>query len=153
MKKIYSILMLAMMAVAALSFTACGNDDVDDANDGGNIVGTWKYDDISLNSLLDNLYEDVYGDDYEDNSYTDAYIQFRENGTYVDIEVYDDGDVDVERGTYKVEDGFLIMREGGEDFTYTYKVSGKKLSVTFGGAITMTLTKVNDSVIDKYLNR
>ena len=46
MKKVYSVLMLLAMMVAALSFTACGGDD-DDVGGGGNrenynIVGVWE---------------------------------------------------------------------------------------------------------------
>ena len=44
MKKLYSIMMMLAMMVAALSFTACGSDDdeVDNGNVEASIVGVWE---------------------------------------------------------------------------------------------------------------
>jgi len=47
MKKINSILMLALLMIAAMSFTACGGSDDNDGSGGGrdnSVLGTWVMD-------------------------------------------------------------------------------------------------------------
>ena len=49
MKKLSSILMLAMMCMVALSFTACGGDDDDNGGNGGGSYDDTEYCQVSIN--------------------------------------------------------------------------------------------------------
>ena len=139
MKKLYSTIMLLAMMVAALGFTACGDDDEDDGGSGYSsfLVGTWQVED-----------EDSYADEVE-------YVQFKSNGTYINVQ-YDEDGLYITKGTWKVSDNELTMKETdgewkGTSFTYTILSKGQsKLTLSMLG-ITSTLTKVSDSVIERYL--
>lgn len=149
MKKFFSaILFLAAMTATVFSLTACGDDEIDEATDGGgNIVGTWKYD----------MDEDVMNLDYIE--IAEDYVQFRKDGSFIFVgyaKYTDDFDnpeeYDYEEGRYTLDgDRINITHEDGERETYKYKVSGKTLSLTSvsGIIITTTLTRVKDSAIDK----
>ena len=84
MKRLSSILMFAMMFVAALTFTACG----DDGNGGSNsaIVGVWKCTSTDYGDLDKYLYDNLKVGDIatfnKDNTYT-LRGNINEDGTYV----------------------------------------------------------------------
>lgn len=104
MKKIYGILMLAMLAMCSVAFVSCGDDD-DEEN--GSIVGTWR----EVGSDEDDYWE----------------FTFKSDGTY---EEDDDGHYD--KGTYKLDGNTLtVIGEKYGTSQYTYKVSGKKLTLTW----------------------
>ena len=76
MRKIYSTVMMLAMMVAALSFTACGGDDDEIDNGGGDvsIVGTWEC--TYFNSDTD------YPEVFESTIYEGARVCFQSGGTY-----------------------------------------------------------------------
>ena len=142
MKKLYSTIMLLAMMVAALSLTACGGDDEEDEIGGNSsfMVGTW--------SVTSGQGWGGYTGDGEA-----EYLQFKSNGTYINVQ-FDDG-LYITKGTWKVTGNELIMKETEGDLngTYTYTIlnhSQSSLTLEMWG-ITVNLTKVPDSTIDKYL--
>ncbi|KWW27946.1 MAG: hypothetical protein AUK63_2098 [bacterium P3] len=153
MKKYYSVFVMLAMMVAALSFTACGDDDDDNAdNSGGNVVGTWVAD-----------AQKELGIEIEGTSST-HYFQFKADGSMVSVDVnsYDrsvwgeytpDDEVIVERGTWKTADGKLYMTDSEGTETALFSVSDNKLTLTStsGIIVKITYTRVSDSTIDKYL--
>lgn len=142
MKKLYSAIMLFAMMVAALGLTACGVDDKEDEIGGNSsfLVGTW--------SVTSGQGWGGYTGDGEA-----EYLQFKSNGTYINVQ-FDDG-LYITKGTWKVTGNELIMKETEGDLngTYTYTIlnhSQSSLTLEMWG-ITVNLTKVPDSTIDKYL--
>lgn len=139
MKKLYSTMMLLATIVAALSFAACGDDDGDVPSGGSSfLVGTW-----SVNS-----HQGMRGDLGEDEF---EYFQLKSDGTYVDV-LYDDG-FQISRGTWRATETTLIL-EGDIKGTLTYEIynltqSSMSLLIL---DITVSVTKVPDSIIEKYLN-
>ena len=132
--------MLPAMMVAALGFTACGDDDDEDEVGNTNssfLVGTWSVDE-----------EDSYDEEFE-------YVQFKSNGTCINVQ-YDEDGLYIAKGTWNVSDNELTIKETdgewkGTSFTYTILSKGQsKLTLSLFG-ITSTLTKVSDSVIERYL--
>lgn len=82
------------------------------------------------------------------------YLQFKSNGTYINVQ-FDDG-LYITKGTWRATDTELVMKETEGDIlgTYTYKIlnhTQSTLTLKMWG-ITVNLTKVPDSTIDKYLN-
>lgn len=149
-----------MMAVFSLAFVSCGDDDDDDVS-GGNIVGTWKCD---LPIDIDND-DDFYGIE-EYHSY--LYSQYKEDGTlinvYVDITKYtkqakeqlglkDETEIEIERGTYRINGNKITETIDGETDTGEFKVSGNKLILTStrGLIMSVTFSRVNDAEINQYL--
>ena len=132
-------MMLAMM-VAALSFTACGDDDDEDEVGSTNssfLVGTWSVDE-----------EDSYDEEFE-------YVQYKSNGTYINVQHDEDG-LYISKGTWKANDNEISMKETEGDLkgsTYTYTILSKgqtQITVSMWG-ITSILRKVSDSTIEKYI--
>ena len=135
-------MMFAMM-VAALSFTACGGDDEDDSPSGSSsfLVGTW-----SVTS------GQGWFDDYIDDK--PEYMQLKSDGTYVNVQ-FDDG-LYITKGTWTVTDSELVLKEaeGNIKGTYTYKIlnhTQSSMTLEMWG-LTVNLTKVPDSTIEKYLS-
>jgi len=160
MKKYFSFIAFAMMAVFSLAFVSCGDDDDDDVS-GGNIVGTWKCD---LPIDIDND-DDFYGIE-EYHSY--LYSQYKEDGTlinvYVDITKYtkqakeqlglkDETEIEIERGTYRINGNKITETIDGETDNGEFKVSGNKLILTStrGLIMSVTFSRVYDAEINQYL--
>ncbi len=141
MKRIYSTLMMLALMVAALSFTACGGDDEEDEfGDTSFLIGTWSV------TSGQGWFDDYFDDEPE-------YIQIKSDGTYINVQ-FDDGFY-ITKGTWRATDTELIMKETEGDIkgTYTYKIlnhTQSTLTLEMWG-ITVNLTKVPDSTIDKYL--
>ena len=142
MKKLFSTIMLLALMVAAMGLTACGGDDEEDDIIGNSsfLVGTW--------SVTSGQGWGGYTGDGEA-----EYLQFKSNGTYINVQ-FDDG-LYITKGTWKVTGNELIMKETEGDLngTYTYTIlnhSQSSLTLEMWG-ITVNLTKVPDSTIDKYL--
>ena len=142
MNKIFSTLMMLAMMVAALSFTACGgDDDEDEFGDTSFLIGTWSV------TSGQGLFDDYFDDDEPE------YVQIKSDGTYINVQ-FDDG-LYITKGTWRATDTELIMKETEGDIkgTYTYKIlnhTQSTLTLEMWG-ITVNLTKVPDSTIDKYL--
>lgn len=111
MKKIYGILMLAMLAMCSVVLVSCGGDD--DDNNNNPLIGTWVWED-----------RDSYGYYYQE------YI-FKSDYTLVWRELEDRNRWDTGYGTYSVAGNKLttIIEAGDEtevdEFTFT--ISGNKL--------------------------
>ena len=77
MKKVYSTITMLSMMVAALSFTACGGDDDDVDNGGGDvsIVGVWECTYFDFDS-------DYPGINADSNMQIGDRIRFKSDGTY-----------------------------------------------------------------------
>ncbi|MBR5530143.1 MAG: hypothetical protein IKU63_01365 [Bacteroidaceae bacterium] len=94
-KKLFNIIGILLLSMVAFSFTACSEDDEDNAAKSSKLVGRW---------------EDSYGDMWE----------FKANGTGIFYEYYDTYDEEREPFTYEYSDktGKLILDWGG-DVEYT----------------------------------
>ena len=134
MKKIvkFSAFMLAAM-FAATSFTSCGNDD--DEPKGSDIVGTWQLKDSDGVILL----------------------QFTKDGKYNEVDIVSDEGVDdlyIYHGTYTLSGNKLtityVYAYESETVDCTYSVKGDQLTITSAEG-SNTLTRVQDSVIERYL--
>ena len=159
MKKFLCFVSFAVFAVFSFVIVSCDNDD-DDGNDGGNmrIIGTWKCD------LTDRARVSGYG--VEDYHYY-YYSQFKEDGTYVDVEIsyfkYSEELKDyypelekttvemISRGTYKVRGNKLIETTNGNTGSSKIEVSNNTLILNNKIGETWIFTKVNDTEIDEYL--
>ena len=77
MKKVYSTITMLSMMVAALSFTACGGDDDDVDNGGGDvsIVGVWECTYFDFDS-------DYPGINADSNMQIGHRIRFKSDGMY-----------------------------------------------------------------------
>ena len=140
MAKYIKLLMVALFATMTFALTSCGDDD--DEPSTANIVGTWKgIDKFSV--------EDYY-------TVIDSYMQFKSDGKYIEIDAFDDGDIDIVKGTWTLDGNTLTMNANNEyGFTVPYtvtvkKITNKELTVTVFG-IERTYKRVTDSEIDKYL--
>lgn len=152
MKQILKILFcVALLAAMTISLTACG-DDNDEPSGGGDIIGTWECD-ISR-TLIDEM-----GDIYKSG---DELIQFRSDGTMVTVTAMVfteawaeiagmDEDVEIDYDTWRISGDKIIS---GDDETMKFKVKGNQLTLTptSGVIIPITLTRVSDSRINKYLD-
>ena len=78
MKKLYSTIMLLAMMVAALSLTACGDDDDegDEIDDKTSIIGVWE--------CVSTDYGE-WGDYLEDETKVGDLIYFNADGTYKEV--------------------------------------------------------------------
>ena len=143
MKKYIYLLIFLMMAMVSVGFAACGDDD---EPKGADIVGTWQY----------NHPDDEEYDDY------DIYYQFTKDGKFHSVwkdheYYYGRPNFVVNHGTYTVSGKKLIVTyDSDSDGGYTepsgceYSVQGDILKL-HGGEYP-TFTRVEDSVIEPYLN-
>ena len=145
MKKYLKLLMVAIFASMTFTFVACGNDD-DKEPDGGNntdngFVGTWSM------SMIGHSGE-----------YRDNYIRFYDNSTFVLINA-DDDEVMVSYGKWSVSGNtftldYDIAQSETPLFPYviTYNIKSQSSSKIefYLGNLNFTLTKVSDSVMNKY---
>ena len=159
MKKLLCFVASALLAVFCFAIVSCGDDD-DDVIDGGNrsVLGAWKCD------LTDRARVSAYG--VEDYHYY-YYSQFKEDGTYVDVEIsyfkYSEELKDhypelekttvemISRGTYKVKGNKLIETTNGNTGSSKIEVSDNTLILNNKIGETWIFTKVNDTEIDEYL--
>lgn len=73
MKKIYDCITVFMVAIAALSFTACDEEYAEDVDEAIDLSGIWE------GAIYGNYYYDRYGERYED---WDTEIQFVQDDRY-----------------------------------------------------------------------
>lgn len=132
--------MVALLAALPFSLASCGgDDDDDDAASGSAIVGTWELTGTSA----------AFGESTSD----EVYMQLKKDGTFIQVEVDEDDEGIVSRGTWS---------QNGSTFSYTLdgtfsfqilNLTGKTMKLSFvGGLATFTFSKVSDSTIKKYLN-
>ena len=129
MAKYIKLLMVALFATMTFALTSCGDDD--DEPSTASIEGTWMEKDSAIEK---------------------HYIQFNSDKSYFEVNI-DDGEVDVLKGSWKIEGNSIIIhsKDLGMDFTAEIKkVSNKELVVSMWG-FTQTYKKVADSEIEKYL--
>ena len=145
-KKYYFALMVMLLALFTVGLTACSNDD---EPKGADIVGTWQY----------NHPDDEENDDY------DLYYQFTKDGkfhlvwkSHDESSGYGKRSFFVHHGTYTVSGTKLIVTYDSldpltglaETSEGEYSVQGDRLM--FLGGEEPTFTRVEDSVIEPYLN-
>lgn len=132
MKRVYYFLMVMLMALVTVGFTACGDDD--DEPKESSIVGTWS-----------SKYVDEDGEG-------ELLIQFTKSGDFHSVEVYDHEPPYVEHGKYTVSGNKLtiVYDEDNEKETYEYSIKGDNLTISIMG-ISTTWKRTKDSAIEKYL--
>ena len=139
MKKWFYALMVMLMALVSLGFAACSDDD---EPEGADIVGTWQY----------NYPEDETLD-------IDMFYQFTKDGMFHIVEKFHEPYIGrpnffVYHGTYAVSGTKLRITLDGDEVLTTeceYLVQGDRL-ILLGGE-EPTFTRVEDSVIEPYLQR
>ena len=139
MKKFYYALMIMLMALVSLGFTACSDDD---EPNGADIVGTWQYN---------------HPDDEEQIIDYDLFYQFTKDGKFHRVTVFHEPSYGrrnyvVSYGTYVVSGTKLIITFDGDEVVTTegyYSVRGDIL--IFLGGDEPTFTRVEDSIIEPYL--
>ena len=116
MKKIYSILMLAMMAMCVFTLSSCGDDDNEFSSK--SVIGTWRWTDPE--------------DEGDWLQYT-----FKKDNTFIYRE-HEDGEEDyVEHGTYTLDihagrNRAILVWEDEEKETFYFTINGKELIVDDG---------------------
>lgn len=136
MKKHLYQLLVALIAFSSLFLVSC-NDEEDISS--GDIVGTWEWD------FFDS--EDYWGKQY---------VQFNADGEYIEVNLNADGTIDyIDRGGQWERNGnTVIISDEGEEIptaAVITKLSNEDLTLTVLG-ISMSYKRVDDSVIEKYLN-
>ena len=156
MKKYFNFMAFALMAVFCLTFVSCGSDG-DEPGPSSSLseyVGTWS----TITGIADGEFE---------------YIQFKSDGNCTRVLYDEDAEkgYDVFSGTWAVNGDKLTIKEtsvigsqmaqiliktaaenGGVTLAYDIvKKEKDKITVSLGG-ITGTIAKVNDDVIQKYLD-
>ena len=136
MKKYIFSLMVLLLPMLAVGFTACSDGD---EPKGADIVGTWQYN---------------HPDDEEENVDFDMFYQFTKDGVFHRVEKYYETWIGrpnffVHHGTYVVSGTKLITTFDGVTTESDYLVKGNKLM--FLGGDEPTFTRVEDSVIEPYL--
>lgn len=139
-KYLYQIFVL-ILAITSLTFVSCSDGD-DDEISSSNIVGTWENDSFSTDEA-----ETFFGKQY---------VQFNANGEFIEIDVDgygSEGDVDITRGQWKKEGNTISISGKGVTpvTTQITNLTNTDLTlVTLG--ISLSYKRVDDSIIDKYLN-
>lgn len=138
MKRLSYFLMVILMALVSLGFAACSDDDEPKVAD---IVGTWQY------------------DNPDETANYDMFYQFTKDGEFHVVEKYHEvyygrPNLFVHHGTYTVSGTtlkFSLLLNDDEVWTTEgeYSVQGDKLK--FLGGEEPTFTRVDDSVIEPYL--
>ena len=156
MKQYLSFMAFALMAVFCLTFVSCGSDG-DEPGPSSSLseyVGTWS----TITGIADGEFE---------------YIQFKSDGNCTRVLYDEDAEkgYDVFSGTWAINGDKLTIKEtsvigsemaqfliqtaaenGGVTLAYDIvKKEKDKITVSLGG-ITVTIAKVNDDVIQKYLD-
>ena len=143
MKKCYYALMVMLMALVSVGFTACGDDDEPKVAD---IVGTWQY--ISPDDMLDDVGL--------------LLLQFTKDGKFHQVINYiganGASDYIVFHGSYTVKgyklavtlDPSPFLTGESETLEFSYSVDGDELELLMDREI-VTFTRVRASVIEPYL--
>lgn len=139
MRKYFYVLMVAVFATMSLAVTGCSKDDND--LEGGNLVGTWKVDGMSLGN---------------------QYLQFKSNGefflVYVPGDLYDDPifngivKTEISKGKWtRNENTVNIVYDDGDKTSFKIeKITSKELRIMQLGLIEV-YERVPDSEIAPYL--
>ena len=132
MKKYYFLFTVMLMALVSVGLVSCGDED---EPKGPDIVGTWQIttdDGVTL-------------------------LQFTKDGKFNEVDiVVEEGVSDLFKyyGTYTLSGDKLtityVYAYESETVEATYSVNGDRLTITSMGS-TSTLTRVDDSVIERYL--
>lgn len=133
--KQYLIYLLAIISI--FTFTSCGDDEPSSGN--SDLIGTWQEDDE---------FTDVFNDvlDYE----TYHFIQFKKDGTYIEVDVFDE--VEVIKGTWTRKGNTIYATNEHASSSSKIVSITKNTLVTSTLGIEQTYKRVDDSIINKYLN-
>ena len=142
MKRCFYSLVVLLVALMAVGFTACGDDD---EPKGADIIGTWQYD---------------HPDEAED---FEVFFQFTKDGKFHYVQKYldaEDGMPDhiTFHGKYAVSGRKLtitfdpnpLLGDEIDTLEWDYSVQGDRLMLLSGGE-TITFIRVEDSAIQPYL--
>lgn len=140
MKKFYFFLSVMLLTLVSISFTSCGDDK--DEPKSSDLVGTWQLKAVD-----------------EDGAAIETLLQFTKDGKWNSVDIYtEDGEVEIEvdRGTYTVSGNKINVTytDNGQSITetMTYEVKNDKLMLSYADIpVSITLVRVKDSVIEKYL--
>lgn len=139
MKRI-NLLFVVLLAVCALSFYSCSDDEGEISS--SDIVGTWKWDSFNTDET-----EAFFGEQY---------IQFGSDGQYIEVGIDgfgSEGEIDIIKGKW-AQSGNTITISGNGVPTTTMEITELTDTdltlVTLG--IPMSYKRVADSEIEKYLN-
>ena len=140
MKKFYFFLSVMLLTLVSISFTSCGDDK--DEPKSSDLVGTWQLKAVD-----------------EDGAAIETLLQFTKDGKGNSVDIYtEDGEVEIEvdRGTYTVSGNKINVTytDNGQSITetMTYEVKNDKLMLSYADIpVSITLVRVKDSVIEKYL--
>lgn len=136
MKKYLYLFSVALLAVMAVAFTGCGNDDKE--QDPGNpdaLVGTWK---------VQNASYDAAG--------LTGYDQYNADGSWNGILVDSDKRATVVRGRWKINGNTIICSAVGLSTTAVIiKLTSSNLVAMMEGTTEVRLKKVPDSEVAPYL--
>lgn len=121
MKKIFSFLTIALIAICAFSFASCSSDDDDEKFSTSDVVGTWVTTSIQTS---DGTWVDLTKPLYASQR---AYANFKSDGTYIGWGSLGNG-----TGTWKLKGNTLTTYVDGEVYI-TYKnitLNGNDMSGT-----------------------
>ena len=121
MKKFFSFLTIALIAICAFSFASCSSDDDDETFSTSDVVGTWVTTSVQTS---DGNWVDLTKPLYASQR---AYANFKSDGTYIGWGALGNG-----TGTWKLKGKTLITYVDGEVYI-TYKnltLNGNDMSGT-----------------------
>lgn len=127
MKKIKIVASLFCFAILAIAFSGCSDDD-DDESPNLSLTGTlWTEVSFSSTNCTD-------PDDNETETVsctaTDCFtIVFNANGTFLATDI-EDGDVEVDEGTYSISGNTVTVNIGGGQIPSTFSITLDRLTFT-----------------------
>lgn len=136
MKKYLYQFFVVVLAITSFTFVSCSDNDEEVSS--SDIVGTWEW------------------DSFNTEAFGKQYVQFNPNGEFIEVDVDgygSEGDVDIIRGQWK-KVGNTISISGKGVTPITSKITNlTNTDLTLVGlGIQMSYKRVDDSVIEKYLN-
>ncbi len=119
---------LFMMSLAGLLWiSSCGSDDEDDAQPTSEIVGTWQYDDASLNISVNGVDFIQYLVDELGASSADAIIAL----ALFETAFEDETGLEGVAFTFNADGTYRVTAPGEPDETGTYVLNSSETAVTF----------------------
>lgn len=134
MKRLIYSLSVIMVVILSTALSSCS--DKDEPSKASYLIGTWQQTNAAQTQGVNTLY-----------------IQFNINGTFTQVTLLDDGK-SVQAGYWSYNDGDQLTLYGGTSLPMNYsitKLTDDELTLSAVGTV-YSYKKVNDSVIDQYLD-
>ncbi|MBY8963643.1 hypothetical protein KJK34_12840 [Flavobacterium sp. D11R37] len=133
------LLMVSALALAGLTFTACGSDD--DGGSSASLEGKWYFSKTGTAAGGQEVFIDY---DHEEGCEKD-YVEFVEGGVYRDVSHWSDCETDVETDSWSRSGNTITIGEGADAVSGTIKkLTGSELRVStteeFGGQTFNSIT-------------